>query len=241
MNIKEISERFKIRCSAIGKIMTNGRGKVPIMGKTCESYCLDWIKEQPEFYHRKKEFSNKYTEKGLIVEDDSIDFVSEHLYGGDLLLKHDGDRFENEFMTGMPDVIQKDEIIDVKSSWDWSTFPVFATSLPSTDYYWQAQGYMHLVGRKKYRVIYCLMNTPENIILREATSYSFRNGYGELEEDMYQEFVAKMTYDRVAVKNRIRCFDLEFEQGAIDQIEIRVGECREFIFNTLTLLGNESK
>jgi hypothetical protein len=45
--------------------------------------------------------------------------------------------------------------------------------------------------------------------------------------------VKQMTYGDVAPENRIKVFPFDFEQGAIDQIEIRVKECREFIFDTL--------
>ena len=233
MENKEIANRFKIRCSAIGKIMTNGRAK-DSMGKTAESYCLDWIREQPEFYGRRKEFSNKYTEKGNLVENDSIDFVSTSLYDGMMLIKNE-EHFENEFITGTPDVILPDAIIDVKNSFDPFTFPLFESGLPSTDYWWQGQGYMKLVGRESYRVIYTLMDTPLNIIEREAY-YHCKNNEIEFDEDIMNEFVLKMTYPDVDPSKRIKAFDFEFESGAIDQIEARVLACREFIFNTLESL-----
>jgi len=290
MNIKEIAERFKIRCSAIGKIMTNPRGKsnmikyteaveklakdekrydemktkdgagglklyesikkqcdelpglqkmkdVVILGDTAKTYCLDWLKEQPEFYGRRKEIKSKYIEKGNVVEDHALDFVSDNL-GYGLLTKNERN-YKNKFMTGTPDNVQPDETIDTKANWDQSTFPLFESGLPNMDYYWQGQGYMHLTKRTKHRVIYCLMDTPEYLIEREARNYAFFNGYGDLDKDLYDKFVDKMTFGKVKIQHRIKAFDIEFEKGAIDQIEIRVKECREFIFNTLTLLGNE--
>lgn len=231
MNNQQIANRFKIRCSAIGKIMTNGRGKEPKMGKTAQSYCLDWIKQQPEFYNRRREFSNKYTEKGLIVEDHSIDFVAEYLDCG-MLIKNEK-QYENDFMTGTPDIITINEIIDVKNSFDPFTFPLFETGLPSTDYWWQGQGYMCLADRSKYEVIYTLMDTPINIIEREARSYCYKNGFDPNDAEIMDRHVKQMTYGDVAPENRIKVFKFDFEQGAIDQIEMRVKECREFIFDTL--------
>jgi len=230
-NNREIANRFKIRCSAIGKIMTNGRGKVPTMGKTAQSYCLEWIKQQPEFYNRQKQFSNKYTEKGLIMEDESIDFIAEQL-GHGMLIKNE-EHFSNDFLTGTPDIILPDSIIDVKNSFDPFTFPLFDTGLPSTDYWWQGQGYMELTGRKSYQVIYTLMNTPINIIEREARSYCYKNGFDPDDVDIFNQHVERMTYNDVNPSNRIKVFPFEYESGAIDQIEARVKECREFIFETL--------
>ena len=44
-------KEFKIRCSAIGQIMTDGRAK-GTMGKTAESYLKLWVLEQ--VFNRKK-------------------------------------------------------------------------------------------------------------------------------------------------------------------------------------------
>ena len=59
-------KEFKIRCSAIGQIMTDGRAK-RTMGKTAESYLKLWALEQ--VFNRKKMISTKYMEKGNIMED----------------------------------------------------------------------------------------------------------------------------------------------------------------------------
>ena len=57
---------LKFRASAIGQIMTNGRAKSE-MGETCKSYLKNLFIEKT--YGIRKEFTNKYVEKGLEVED----------------------------------------------------------------------------------------------------------------------------------------------------------------------------
>ena len=57
---------LKIRCSAIGKIMTNARSKSEVLSKTCKSYLQELAIE--EMYGIKKEFSSRYTDKGIEVE-----------------------------------------------------------------------------------------------------------------------------------------------------------------------------
>ena len=89
-------EKFKIRASQTAKIM----GKKSL-GKTGETYCKSWLKEQ--LYNRKVEFSSKYTEKGNICEDNSLDFVADYL-GYGMLIKNEEYK-ENDYMTGTADIV----------------------------------------------------------------------------------------------------------------------------------------
>lgn len=215
-------KQFKIRGSACGNIM-NVRG----LGKTGENYCKDWLKEQ--IYKRRKDIHSKYLSKGLITEDNSIDFVSEKL-GIGFLMKNE-EYFENDYMTGTPDVIVRSEnlIIDVKNSWDHTTFPLFEEEIPNDGYFYQAQIYMELVGVDNFKLIYCLSNTPQNLIEQEAKSYCWKNGYGALDKDIYEEFKRKMTYDDIDDKLKIKIFDIKKDEAVIAKIKERVEECRNFI------------
>ena len=150
---------FKIRSSACGKIMN-----VKALGKTGETYVKEWMKEH--LYGRHKEFSSKYTEKGNIVEDNSIDFVADRL-GFGMLIKNE-EHYSNDFVTGTPDLVLPNAIIDVKNSWDCFTFPLFENDVPNKDYYWQAQCYMWLTDRKRFKLVYVLSDTPEHLIQKDA-------------------------------------------------------------------------
>ena len=66
---------LKIRCSAIGKIMTNARSKSEVLSKTCKSYLQELAIE--EMYGIKKEFSSRYTDKGVEVETVEIECHSD--------------------------------------------------------------------------------------------------------------------------------------------------------------------
>lgn len=216
-------KEFKIRCSAIGQIMTNAKKKGEL-SKTTQSYCQTWKKEQ--LYGRRKTFSNKYTEKGLITEDNSIDFVAEQLSLG-FILKNDK-FFEDEFITGTPDVILNDTIIDVKNSWDCFTFPLFETKI-NKDYYWQAQGYMHLCNKENYKLIYVLSDTPTHLIEKEAFWYAKSQGYSELDNDILDKFVKQMTYGDIANELKMKVYDIKRNNEDIELIKQRVIECRNYI------------
>ena len=217
-------KQFKIRCSAIGLIMTNAKKKGEL-SKTAQSYCKDWIKEQ--IYSRRKEFTSKYTDKGNIVEDTSIDTIGNYLNLG-MIIKNEED-FSNDFMTGTPDLNLSELVIDAKNSWDCFTFPLFETDIPDKKYYWQLQGYMALTGKDKAMLCYTLEDTPLNITEREAYYHCKSNGFDELDQDVFNEFVHKHTYSDIDIKYKIKIFDVARDNDAIMAIQDRVIECREYI------------
>jgi hypothetical protein len=204
----------------------NAKPELPSGAKT---YCKKWLKQSVAMYNRRADISTKYTEKGLIVEDHAIDFISEMLNLG-FIMKNE-DRKENDYMTGCCDVDipPKSLIIDNKSSWDFDTFPIFDTKVPDSGYEWQGQGYMELYNRDHFWLVYTLMDTPINIIERECRSYSYKMGYGEVTESLMKEFVAKMTYSDVANELKIKVFKIERDRSLPAKIEQRVSMCRTYL------------
>ena len=101
---------LKIRCSALGKIMTNSRSKSEVLSKTCKTYLQELAIE--EMYGIKKEFSSRYTDKGNLVERESIDLAQDVLDYG-FMYKNE-EHFNNDFLTGTPDVNTDNILLDVK-------------------------------------------------------------------------------------------------------------------------------
>ena len=197
-------KEFKIRPSSCGKIMTSSRKKGEL-SKTTQSYVDEWLKEQ--IYGRRKQLDNKYLDKGNDVENESIDYIWQSLNLGKL--SKNEKTYENEFMIGTPDIVTKDLVIDVKNSWDCFTFPLFDKEIPNKDYYYQLQCYMHLTGKKKAKLIYTLMNTPEDLIPK----WDFFNH----------------NYDDIEARYRIKVFDIEYNEDVVKEIENRVKAIREHI------------
>lgn len=195
--------QFKLRASAAGKIMTNPRSKSELLSKTTISYVHDWLKES--IYGVKKDFTSKYTEKGTLLEDEGIDKAITWL-DLPLVLKNET-RFEDEYFTGSPDLILEDEIIDIKLPWDAFTFPLFEDELPEKDYFYQVQIYMHLTGKKKARVVYLLLNTPEEIAKWETHH----------------------DYSAVPIDKRWKAYPVEYDPVVIADLKTRVGNIREYI------------
>ncbi len=225
-NSKQIPE-FKIRASACFHIM----GKKGL-GKTGETYCIDWLKGR--LYDRQVEIKSKYLDKGNIMEDDSLDEVAKKL--GIALLMKNTKHYSNEWMRGTPDAVL-DFVIDVKNSWSWTTFPLIETEIPMT-YYWQLQTYMALTKKKSAKLVYTLLDTPEHLIRNEAYWHSRKNGYGELSDEMFDDFKKKMTYGDVPGHLKYKSFDVERNDFDIALIKERVIECRKVIQNILAINPN---
>ena len=208
-------KQFKIRCSQIGKIMTNPRSKSETLSQTTKSYIEKVRKE--EIYKRKEEIVSKYMDKGILMEEEAIEFAGKVL--GWKGVKNEV-LFEDTHLIGTPDVIL-DMIVDIKCSWSFLTFPLFEKE-PNKDYWWQLQGYMALTKREKAQLVYCLMDMPEELLEREiARSRGMDSGEAE-------EIVRFHTYSDLPDKLRIKKFDIEYDPEAIESVRSRVEECREY-------------
>jgi hypothetical protein len=209
----------------------------PEISQGTKTYCKKWLKEQT--FKRRKEFTSKYTEKGNITEDNSIDFIADQL-GFGMLIKNET-FFSNEYFDGTPDVVISILVIDAKNSWDQDTFPLYETEIPEDDYYGQLQGYMNLTGKRKSLLVYILSDTPINIIEREAYFWCRDNGYEELDIEVHKEFIRKMTYNDIPNEDKIKVFEVEYDEAYIKEKELGVKLCREYIKELIDQRESEKK
>lgn len=215
---------MKIRCSSLGKIMTSPRTKGEVLSQTAKTYIEELVKENE--LGIKKEFSSRYTDKGIQQEDIAIEMASRVL-NLPFALKNT-EYFENEFIKGTPDLILEDEIIDIKCPFSGSTFPWFETELPNKDYYWQMIGYMWLTGRKKARVVYCLVDSPEKIIQDEIRRVSWSKFEIDVTEETENEVRFQHEFDRIPENKRVRTFLVELNEANIEQVKERLLEARKY-------------
>ena len=75
--------------------MTNSRSKSEVLSKTCKTYLQELAIE--EMYGIRKEFSSRYTDKGNLVEDESISLAQEVLDFG-LMYKNE-EHFNNDYLS----------------------------------------------------------------------------------------------------------------------------------------------
>lgn len=215
---------LKIRCSAIGKIMANARSKSEVLSKTCKSYLEELALE--EVYGIRKEFSSRYTDKGNEVERESIDLAQDVLDMG--FMYKNTEFYENDFLTGTPDVNTDTCLLDVKSSYDASTFPFFAEEIPNKDYMYQLQGYMALTGKRKSILAYCLVNTPYDIVEDEIRRAHWKHHLIDESDELRAEVEAKHVFDHIPMEKRIKSFHVRYDKDIVKAIYDRVKECRVY-------------
>lgn len=180
---------------------------------------------------------NKYTNKGKLAEPESIALCS---FLDDRPYFKNPERFDDEFLTGEPDIIyfapEGVYIIDVKTSWDIETFVDCLGKDLTPLYWWQIQGYMALIGAKSGEVSYCLVDTPPTILEQEkynlarrmnpAIDVSVDAAYLEAE----RELVNNMTFSTdMPHKDRRIKFTVERDDEAIERIYKRIPKCREYL------------
>lgn len=109
------------------------------------------------------EFSSKETQKGIEVEQDSIDLLN-RVRG--LNLKKNTERRSNGLITGECDLYDaaSRKGYDLKSSWSAKTFPGWIVDCEDKLYEWQARGYMLLWDADEWSIAYALVDTPERLI-----------------------------------------------------------------------------
>lgn len=105
--------------------------------------------------------TSKYMEKGIAVEDRSIELYNSVFFTDH---KKNTERRSNEWITGECDILAPNKIIDVKSSWSLATFPATSKAAHDKGYEWQGRAYMMLWEVDEFEVAHCLVSTPEELI-----------------------------------------------------------------------------
>ena len=159
---------IKIHPSSLGDIMTMAKGKnkePEVLSVGAMTHC--YFKAKEFVYGYKPDIKSKYLDKGIMCEDDSI-----ALYNSVFFTSHkkNTQRLSNGYLTGECDIYDSEQITDIKTAWSLQTFPVLSERIDSKLYDWQGRAYMDLWGVKKFRVAYCMVDTPESLVRYEDDS-----------------------------------------------------------------------
>lgn len=113
-----------------------------------------------ELTGRRNIIKNKYLDKGIMSEEQSITLYSE--LRNQLNFKNT-ERKTNDYFTGECDLARY-KVRDIKTSWGFPSFPMLAIDIPTKNYAWQLDVYMDLFDYKRSELIYCLVDTPAKLI-----------------------------------------------------------------------------
>lgn len=232
-------DNITFRCSSLGKLMTNQQGKKDTtkyeeLSETCKQALIEMFISRR--YGRQKDITNKYTEKGLAVEEDAVTLYS-RLEGK--FFKKNTERIHNEFINGEPDlfrgvsVFNADHIDELKSSWDIFTFFTVKTKPINKDYLYQLQGYMALTGAKTSTLGYCLIDTPEPMINDEKRRLFHKmNVLTDQNPDYIKAcelLELNMKFDDVPLQDRVIKFQVPCNEDLIESVYARVPWWRQFL------------
>jgi hypothetical protein len=222
---------WKFHPSCLGRLMTNDRSGKNV-GETCKSALLDiWIEAT---YDRSEDFTNKYTEKGTLVEEAAITLYSTQKRK---FYKKNIETFEDDYFIGTPDIVTETELKDIKSSWSLFTFYDNIHKKINKDYELQLQGYYKLVKKKFPNVktaglVYVLVNTPLFILEQEKTRFRYK--FEEIDPDInpvYRAGVEQIekngTFDDIPEADRWMEFTVE-ERDLTEEYK-RLDWCRDFL------------
>lgn len=231
---------LKIRCSAIGKIMGNPRKKSDTLSAVCKDYIQTLVIENR--FGRKKEHTSRFTDKGIIAEDDSIVLARDVLDLG-FIYKNEKE-WENEYLTGTPDVLTDVCLLDVKSKWDLFTYKSILCNKeekPLKDYFYQMQGYMALTGKRKSYLVFCLPDTPshmvEDLVRKEVWNQKLIDETPELREHVEKNH----EYSDINKNLRVVSYIIRYDKEVIKEVYDRIELCREY-YNQINIdLDNQER
>lgn len=155
-------KNLTVRPSSLSRLMTNSRSKKDLLSETAKSYVKECVLS--DFYGIEKSLYNKQLGKGTFCEDETID----------LLNIVEFESFEKNEVTkdigwikGTCDIDSKC-LVDIKTSWDFNTFPHFKEDadkiVKKSGYEWQVRAYMMLYNRDSARVVFGLVDTPDDLL-----------------------------------------------------------------------------
>jgi hypothetical protein len=229
---------YLFRCSSLGHLMTDPLSKADKdagnLSESAKTHLVDCFVRAK--YSRQTDITNKFIEKGLMVEEDAITLYSRV---NKTFFRKNEEHLKNDFIMGTPDIYLGDSIseashvVDVKSSWDIFTF--FRTKVKKLNplYYWQIMGYMGLTGAKTGTIAYCLIDTPECFINDEKRKLFYKMGVVSEDNEIYQDgckhLELAMTYEDIPMEEKVIEFHVERNDEDLAKLYKRIEKGREYL------------
>lgn len=135
------------------------------LSEGAKTYCK--LLASQELFGYRKIVTTKVLEKGIAVENDSIE-----LYNRVHFTRHEKNtvRRSNDWLTGECDIYVPGECTkDIKSSWSLDTFPLLSEDCHDSGYEWQGVAYGILWPDTEYHELaYCMVDTPDDLLKWET-------------------------------------------------------------------------
>lgn len=216
---------IQFRCSGLGKLMTEPRSKSETLSETAKTFIEEVFNEKELGIY--KDVSSRYTDKGIQMEDEAIQFAG-NVLGWEFGVFKNEKRLTNEWITGIPDINTDTLLADIKCSFDGTTFPFHKKQIPNKDYFWQLQGYMMLTGHDQAELVYCLMNTPQLIVEDEIRRAHWKLNLLEESLDLRDAIQNQHNFDHLSDRIRVKRFIVIKDEESQAKIRERVFNANEY-------------
>ncbi len=227
-------QKVKFNCCSVGNLFVDPKEKAAKergeLGETAKKWLIKaYLKE---YWGRQQKLTTKFTDKGLLVEEDLLTLISRAYKRYYVKNK---EKRANDWIKGYTDIVDDidDLIIDGKASWSAETFLPQLLSQLDNIYKIQMQGYMWLWDKPKARVDFGLVSAPESILNKEKY-FLLRNMDVVTEESPeFKEAVAElernMVFDDIPMEERIISFFIDRDEKVIERIPVQVQKARNFL------------
>lgn len=212
MNEMQQMYKLKVRCSSLSRFMSEPKAKADKEAGKISQSAKEAVREVVKFdlFGYQAFEGNRYTEKGLLLEDEAIKLSS--LSRG-LPLKKNTERRENEWLTGECDIYipSRNLIIDTKCTYDIGSHPFFVDEaeekIKKQGYDYQMQGYMWLWDCEEAQIDFVLFPMPEELLQPWQSA------------ERFIELV-----DQIPQQKRITTVTVKRDEQIIEKIKERVSE-----------------
>lgn len=233
-------DNYLFHASAFSKLTTEPKLKADKeagnLSETTKTFLKEIFLEQK--YQRRKILNTKHVRKGLTKEEEAITLICrlhKKMYVKNTI------RFENDFTTGEPDILDNTDItkikkgVDAKCAWSLFSFP-FADDKLDKAYEWQNQVYMSQTGAEEWTTAHCLVNAPGYMITDEKRKLYYSLNMPEETDEEYikgcLEVEKNMIFNMDEFKKAEPGYDLTFNQYGLKwDFDISLQE-RVFEFHT---------
>lgn len=216
----------------------------PPISKTAQLYLTNryaWEKYAKKLLSKSENLRS--LEKGSTMEAEAIKLLAE-------FDKQDYcksvDVRSNQYLIGVSDIVSYEtgKIIDVKASWNLSSFLKILNYPLDIKYWYQMQGYLELYDLEVAEVCYVLLNTPEDLVSREKIKLLNRFIAGEVSREeydaQYESLGMALNYDNIPLKRRIIRYIVHRDRDFLPSLYAKIEKCRVWL-SEFERLHNASK
>ena len=166
-----------------------------------------WLKEEAvaQVLGLRKTVVTRQIIKGLVCEGKSIDLYNHVMKTN---YPKNSKTIDKYGFRGTPDLITDEGIVEIKTSWDATTFPFFRDDLSrrikKAGYDWQCRVYMMLFDIDRAVVSYCLVDTPQSDLLLDRWDNTTLHRFDGIVEEKKRVTVSEIIERDLAIEQKMK-------------------------------------